>query len=141
LIAAMHAELVESLRLGLSVFLQGSAALSDARRLVARKRQLRRLEAEAAALSLRTLQAGADGTSTVTTRVDNSDFPRIVRDLRRVHSHIAALSYPVLERTGESSDRDTEAAPAAVAAAHPAPLDRSEGPLDDGVEQDDLRRR
>jgi len=37
-IAAMHAELVDSLRLGLTVFLRGDAALRDARRLVARKR-------------------------------------------------------------------------------------------------------
>jgi phosphate:Na+ symporter len=135
LITAMHAELVDSLRLGLSVFLHGSAALGDARRLVARKRQLRRLEAEAAALSLRTLQRVVEGTSAVTTRVDNSDFLRIVRDLRRVHSHIAALSYPVLERAGDSSDRDTEEAPAAAAADNPAPLDGSGGPVDDDVEQ------
>jgi phosphate:Na+ symporter len=139
LITAMHAELVDSLRLGLSVFLTGSAALGDARRLVARKRQLRRLEAEAAALSLRTMQGGADGPSGATTRVDNSDFLRIIRDLRRVHSHIAALSYPVLERAGESSDRDTEEMPATAAADHPAPLDRSGGPVDNDVEQYGLR--
>jgi len=136
LITAMHAELVESLRLGLSVFLHGSAARADARRLVARKRQLRRLEAEAAALSLRTLQAGADRTSVVTTRVDNSDFLRIVRDLRRVHSHIAALSYPILEHAGESNNRDIEETPAAAAADRPAPLDRSGGPVVNEVEQD-----
>src|SRR5438270_7486788 len=97
-ITAMHAELVDSLRLGLSVFLTGSAALGDARRLVARKRQLRRLEADAAALTFRTQQGNAE------TRVDNGDFLRIIRDLRRVHSHIATLSYPVLERAGESSN-------------------------------------
>jgi phosphate:Na+ symporter len=140
LITAMHAELVESLRLGLSVFLSGSAALGDARRLVARKRQLRRLEAEAAALSLRTLQDGADGTRAITTRVDNSDFLRIIRDLRRVHSHIAALCYPVLEHAGESSDRDTEEALAAAVADRPAPLDRSGKPVDDVVEQDGLTK-
>src|SRR6202035_3597511 len=98
-----------------------------------------RLEGEAAALSLRTLQGVADGTSAVTTRVDNSDFLRIVRDLRRVHSHIAALSYPVLERAGDSSDRDTEEAPAAAAADNPAPLDGSGGPVDNDVEQYGLR--
>jgi len=53
LIAAMHAELVESLRLGLTVFLRGDAALREARQLVARKRLLRRLEAEAADLNIR----------------------------------------------------------------------------------------
>jgi len=47
-IEAMHAELVASLRLGLTVFLRGDAALCDARRLVVRKRLMRRHEAEAA---------------------------------------------------------------------------------------------
>ena len=112
-IAAMHAELVDSLRLGLTVFLRGDAALRDARRLVARKRQLRRQEAEAAALNIRSLQVGAAGPQAVATSVDNGDFLRIVRDLRRVHSHIAALAYPVLERAAETGDRDADLAPVA----------------------------
>jgi phosphate:Na+ symporter len=112
-IAAMHAELVDSLRLGLTVFLRGDAALRDARRLVARKRQLRRQEAEAAALNIRSLQVGAAGSQAVATSVDNGDFLRIVRDLRRVHSHIAALAYPVLERAAETGDRDADLAPVA----------------------------
>jgi phosphate:Na+ symporter len=112
-IAAMHAELVDSLRLGLTVFLRGDAALRDARRLVARKRQLRRQEAEAAALNIRSLQVGASGPQAVATSVDNGDFLRIVRDLRRVHSHIAALAYPVLERAAETGGRDADVAPVA----------------------------
>src|SRR6516164_981078 len=104
-IAAMHAELVDSLRLGLTVFLRGDAALQDARRLVARKRQLRRQEAEAAALNIRSLQGDASGPQAVATSVDNGDFLRIVRDLRRVHSHIAALAYPVLERRRDGRSR------------------------------------
>ena len=112
-IAAMHAELVDSLRLGLTVFLRSDAALRDARRLVARKRQLRRQEAEAAALNIRSLQVGAAGSQAVATSVDNGDFLRIVRDLRRVHSHIAALAYPVLERAAETGDRDADLAPVA----------------------------
>jgi phosphate:Na+ symporter len=116
-IAAMHAELVESLRLGLTVFLRGDVALRDARRLVVRKRQLRRQEADAAALVVRSPQADTVDPSEVTTRVDNSDFLRIIRDLRRVHSHIAALAYPVLERAVESSDYDAAPASAAPGAA------------------------
>jgi phosphate:Na+ symporter len=107
-IGAVHAELVDSLRLGLTVFLGGDAALRDARRLVARKRLLRRREAEAAALNMRSLQSAVSRSDAVTTTVDNGDFLRIVRDLRRVHSHIAALAYPVLERAGESDDSDSE---------------------------------
>jgi phosphate:Na+ symporter len=108
----MHAGLVDSLRLGLTVFLRGDAALRDARRLVARKRLLRRQEAEAAALNVRSLQGGVSGSDEVTTTIDNSDFLRIVRDLRRVHSHIAALAYPALERAVESEGGDAGPAPA-----------------------------
>ena len=69
MIAAMHAELVESLRIGLTVFLRGDAALRDARRLVARKRVLRRQEAEAAGLNIHSPQTAASGSDAVATRV------------------------------------------------------------------------
>src|SRR5580704_12687394 len=113
-IEAMHAELVASLRLGLTVFLRGDAALCDARRLVVRKRLMRRHETEAAALNVRSLQGGVGGSEAVATTIDNSDFLRIVRDLRRVHSHIAALAYPVLEREAESERGDAGPAPGGV---------------------------
>jgi len=64
-------------------------------------------------LNIRSLQVGASGLQAVATRVDNGDFLRIVRDLRRVHSHIAALAYPVLERAAETGDRDADLAPVA----------------------------
>src|SRR5438132_9142343 len=84
-IAAMHAELVESVRLGLTVFLRGDAALREARQLVARKRLLRRLEAEAADLNIRSLQSGVRGVDAVlATGVDSGILLRMVRDLRRV---------------------------------------------------------
>src|SRR6516162_3553510 len=104
----MHAQLVDSLRLGLTVFLRGDAALSEARRLVAQKRLMRRMEAEAAAdTNVRSLQGAAKGAdAALAAGVDNGIFLRMVRDLRRVHSHIAALAYPVLERAAEGGDRD-----------------------------------
>ncbi len=80
--------------------------------MVARKRLLRRQEAEAAALNIRSLQGGVSRSDAVTATVDTGDFLRIVRDLRRVHSHIAALAYPVLERAAEYNNRDTEASAA-----------------------------
>ena len=105
-IAAMHAELVESLRLGLTVFLRGDAALSEARRLVAQKRLMRRMEAEAADTNVRSLQgATKEADTALAAGVDSAIFLRIVRDLRRVHSHIAALAYPVLERATGGGDR------------------------------------
>jgi phosphate:Na+ symporter len=112
-IAAMHAELVESLRLGLTVFLRGDAALAEARRLVTQKRLMRRMEAEAADTNVRSLQGAATGADAgLAAGVDSGIFLRIVRDLRRVHSHIAALAYPVLERAAEGIDRAVRPAPA-----------------------------
>jgi phosphate:Na+ symporter len=124
-IAAMHAELVESLPLGLTVFLRGDAALSEARRLVAQKRLMRRMEAEAADTNVRSLQAAAKEADTaLAAGVNSGIFLRMVRDLRRVHSHIAALAYPVLERATGGGDRSagppTIGATRLVAATAPA---------------------
>jgi phosphate:Na+ symporter len=110
-IGAMHAELVQSLRLGLTAFLRGEPALREARLLMVRKRLLRRLELEATGLRSRAPQAGMDAAGGSAGGADNGDFLRIVRDLRRVHSHIAALAYPVLERASGRDDDDAEPAP------------------------------
>ena len=95
--------------------MRGDAALSDARRLVAQKRLMRRMEAEAADINVRALQRAREGPDAVRAAgVDSGIFLRIVRDLRRVHSHIAALAYPVLERAAEAADRRVRAAPIAA---------------------------
>jgi phosphate:Na+ symporter len=115
-IAAMHAELVESLRLALTVFVRGDAALREARRLVARKRLLRRLEAEAAEVDIRGLHGATKETGTVlAAAVDSGILLRMARDLRRVHSHIAALAYPVLERAAAGEDSGDQLMPPAAA--------------------------
>jgi phosphate:Na+ symporter len=97
-ITDMHAALLESLRLGISVFLSGNS--HDASRLVERKATLRRMEAEATALHIRLLRTtGHDNLGQV---AENSGlFLRIVRDLRRVHSHIASLGYAALNRDSQ----------------------------------------
>src|SRR2546429_7035479 len=88
-VAAMHAELLESLRLALAVFLQ--AEPRDAKRLAARKGQFREFEATATALSVRLLRnAAAASRDTDTDAVepmveDSGLFLRTVRDLRRHH--------------------------------------------------------
>jgi phosphate:Na+ symporter len=101
-VTAMHSELLESLRLALAVFLH--AQLRDAKRLVARKTQFREFEASATALSVRLLRSAAAASRPADTRVaeqvaEESDlFLRTVRDLRRVHSHLASFAYPILHR-------------------------------------------
>jgi phosphate:Na+ symporter len=101
-VAAMHAELLESLRIALAVFLQ--AELRDAKRLAGRKVRFREFEAGATALSVRLLRSAAltsrlAETDTTERAVEESGlFLRTVRDLRRVHSHLASFAYPILHR-------------------------------------------
>ncbi|MDG2539957.1 Na/Pi cotransporter family protein [Dyella jiangningensis] len=96
-LAAMHAQVMESLRLGLTVFLRGD--LRAAQQLVARKEVLWRLENEASERHIKALRERRDGGG-------GADiYLRIVRDLKRIHSHLAALAYLPLERAGLLQDR------------------------------------
>jgi phosphate:Na+ symporter len=70
------------------------------------------MEAKAADRNVRSLQGAATGADAVLAAgVDSGIFLRIVRDLRRVHSHIAALAYPVVERAAEGVDRRAQTVP------------------------------
>jgi phosphate:Na+ symporter len=79
------------------------------------------LELEATGLRSRSPQI-SEAAAGVAGGVDNGDFLRIVRDLRRVHSHIAALAYPVLERATESDADDGEPEPTKALPVQPALL-------------------
>jgi phosphate:Na+ symporter len=102
IVAAMHAELVDCLRLALAVFLQ--AEPDDATRLVATKVQFRMFDASAMTLSTRLLRAAvttsrlADHDAAERVAEESGLFLRIVRDLRRIHSHLASFAYPILQR-------------------------------------------
>ncbi len=103
IVSAMHGELRDCLRLALAVFLQ--AEPHDAQRLVASKSTFREFEAVAMALSTRSLRAAAASNrlieSETAARVaeESGLLLRSVRDLRRVHSHLASFAYPVLHRS------------------------------------------
>jgi phosphate:Na+ symporter len=120
-VTRMHGELVESHKLALAVFLR--ADLPASQQLVGRKRQFLQMEAEATALSVRLLREAASaglaaGTDSVGLAAEESGLLlRIVRDLRRVHSHLASFAYPVLHRArprsrgGAVADPNTRDAP------------------------------
>jgi phosphate:Na+ symporter len=100
IVAAMHGELVDCLRLALAVFLQGEPR--DATRLVQSKTQFRDFESAAMNLSVRQLRTAA-ATSRLADRdtaervaEESGVFLRTVRDLRRIHSHLASFAYPIL---------------------------------------------
>lgn len=101
-ISGMHAELQGSLRLAIGIFLSGDPR--DAARLVDRKTALRQMESQATTLHVRLLRDAAQGSPAgeadkLRFAAEGSGlFLRIVGDLRRVHSHITTLAYPVLNR-------------------------------------------
>jgi len=141
-VAAMHGELLESLRLALAVFLQ--AEPRDAKRLAARKGQFREFEASATALSVRLLRSAA-----AASRLADSDavepmleesglFLRTVRDLRRIHSHLASFAYPILHRPRARGRRATAGGVVEAAVNRPAvplPTERSKST---DLEEDDV---
>jgi phosphate:Na+ symporter len=91
---AFHKDVLESLRMAFGVFMSGD--VGDARRLVADKARLRAAERLAAERHLERLREGRP--ETVETTGLHLD---ILRDLRRIHSHVCAAAYPVLEAAGE----------------------------------------
>ena len=141
---AMHGELLESLRLALAVFLQ--AEPRDAKRLAARKAQFREFDAAATVLSVRLLRSAATasrlGESDGAERIaEESDlFLRTVRDLRRVHSHLASFAYPVIHRVRGRSRRSRAGSVAesravnATAATPPVSSRKSAGADEDELE-------
>jgi phosphate:Na+ symporter len=93
-IAPLHDALMESLSLAITVFLRED--ITTAHQLIKRKDAVRQLEAQASREHFRNLQEDKN------TWAESGDiFQRVLRDYRRVHHHIAALAYPLLERAGE----------------------------------------
>jgi phosphate:Na+ symporter len=100
----MHAQVVESLNLGLAVFLRGEEA--TARQLVERKKLIWQMESKAAERYFQRLRGAPlqNGGS-------DDFYLRILRDLKRIHSFIAALGYPILDRAGQLQNRLVEMSP------------------------------
>jgi phosphate:Na+ symporter len=109
IVAAMHGELVDCLRLALAVFLQGEPR--DATRLVASKAQFRDFESSAMVLSARLLRTAAasnrlaDRDAAERVAEESGLFLRTVRDLRRIHSHLASFAYPILHGSRSAGPR------------------------------------
>jgi phosphate:Na+ symporter len=92
-LAAFHKRILESLRLALGAFMSGD--ISDARKLIAEKTELRNAELGAAESHLARLRDGRpESIETSSLHLD------VLRDLKRIHSHICSVAYPVLEAAG-----------------------------------------
>lgn len=93
-LAEFHRIVTDNVRLSLSVFLSGD--VKSARRLLDQKVRVRELEAVAADSHLARLRDGRpESIETSSLHLD------ILRDLKRINSHLCEAAYPALEAAGE----------------------------------------
>jgi phosphate:Na+ symporter len=100
---------LENLRLALGIFISGDVKI--ARQLLDEKVRVRDAERAAAESHLARLREG---------RIESIDSSSlhldVLRDLKRIHSHICSVAYPILEAAGELRPSRLRRAPAAGAA-------------------------
>ncbi|GLS34973.1 sodium:phosphate symporter [Mesorhizobium tianshanense] len=92
-IEEFYAVTIENLRLAQSILVSGDAKL--ARRLVEAKVDIRHLEERSAENHLNRLRDGH-----IETLQTSSLHLDILRDLKRINAHIAAIAYPILKKAG-----------------------------------------
>jgi phosphate:Na+ symporter len=111
-LSAFHKRTMDSLRIAFGVFMSGD--VNEARKLLAEKAALRNAELAATERHLDRLREGRPETiETTSLHLD------VLRDLRRIHSHICSVAYPVLDAAGElaayrNAETDLAALPAPV---------------------------
>jgi phosphate:Na+ symporter len=104
---AFHKRICESLQAAFGIFMTGD--VDAARRLLREKAELRRAELEAADRHFERLREGRpESLETTSLHLD------ILSDLKRIHSHICSVAYPVLEAAGELPTREPATAEAAT---------------------------
>ncbi len=93
-LTAFHKRVCESLQAAFGVFMSGD--VEAARKLLREKAELRKAEFEAADRHFERLREGRpESLETTSLHLD------ILADLKRIHSHICSVAYPVLEAAGE----------------------------------------
>ncbi len=94
--------------------------IDEARRLIREKSELRNAEINAAERHFERLrEARPETVETTSIHLD------VLRDLKRIHSHICSVAYPVLEAAGEIAAMDVGESDPVTLAAPQAKLPRS----------------
>jgi phosphate:Na+ symporter len=105
-LAAFHKLIMDSLKLAFSVFINDNVKI--ARTLISGKTQIRAAELACSDSHLARLREGRpESIETSSLHLD------VLRDLKRIHSHICSVAYPVLDAAGELQPnrlRDSESA-------------------------------
>ncbi len=114
-LSAFHKRTMDSLRVAFGVFMSGD--VGGARKLLAEKALLRNTELAATERHLDRLREGRpESIETTSLHLD------VLRDLRRIHSHICSVAYPVLDATGElPSQQNAESDMVALSTPAPQP--------------------
>ena len=117
-LTGFHKRVLESLKIAFGVFMSGDVA--ESRKLIAEKAQLRSAEISAAEQHLDRLREGRpESLETTSLHLD------VLRDLKRIHSHICTVAYPVLDAAGEMPIADVvESDPITLSAASTKPAVR-----------------
>ena len=92
-ISELHKRLVDNLRLGMSVFLNGT--LRDATKLLEEKTRFRELERQYSSTHLERLTV-----KTLQSIETSSLHLDLISDLKRINSHICSIAYPILDSAG-----------------------------------------
>ncbi len=93
-ISSMHTRLLDNLKLALNVFISGDVKM--ARQLLAEKVVLREMERAASESHLGRLRSGkVESIETSSLHLD------VLRDLKRINSHLTSVAYPILDAAGE----------------------------------------
>jgi phosphate:Na+ symporter len=112
-LAAFHKRILDNLKIAFSVFMSGD--VGEARKLIAEKAALRNAELAAAEGHFGRLREGRPETlETTSLHLD------VLRDLKRIHSHICSVAYPVLDGVGLLADAVAESDPITLRAAKPS---------------------
>jgi phosphate:Na+ symporter len=99
-LTAFRKRVCESLQIAFGIFMTGD--VEGARRLLREEAELRRIELAAGDRHFERLREGRpESIETSSLHLD------ILRDLKRIHSHVCSVAYPVLEAAGELPARET----------------------------------
>ena len=93
-IRQLHSRMVENLRLAMTVFISGD--VESARKLLEEKTQFREFERRMSDSHLERLRQGKQ--ESIETSPLHLD---ILRDFKRINSHITSVAYPILDQAGE----------------------------------------
>jgi phosphate:Na+ symporter len=113
-----HGQVMDNMRLALNVFASRDVTL--ARRLLLAKSDMRSREFESADRHFARLREGrAESIETSSIHLD------VIRDLKRINSHLTSVAYPILEAHGELRESRLRIVPAADGNMMPAEPDPS----------------